>query len=47
VHSADLIEVAPGRWRAADVCTPADLERARALAAERLRTAIVRPAEAG
>jgi hypothetical protein len=34
MRTPDLIEVALGRWRAADTCTPADLEGAQALAVE-------------
>jgi predicted deacylase len=36
---AELVEVAPGRWRAADCCTAVDLEAAQQLAveADRLR----------
>jgi hypothetical protein len=32
--NAELIEIAPGRWRAVDACTAVDLEAAQALAVE-------------
>jgi hypothetical protein len=33
-RTPELIEVAEGRWRAPDACTPVDLEGAQVLAAE-------------
>jgi len=40
MRTPDLIEIALGRWRAADTCTPAEIEGAQVLTVEvdRLRT---------